>query len=126
MRGKKACMVCGRERDGNDIEEDHVIRAMRWFKEHVSRNAKGYRIVVCRECMPEYRRLRSRFVRRRSIYVGLGIVFTLTILVVSGGRYLGVVAYGIAITLFLYLLSLVSYVPELRRGSGPDTAKSRR
>ena len=116
-------MVCGKEKAGSDVEEDHVIRAMRWFKENVSKNAKGYRIVVCNECMPEYRKLRSKFVRRRAMYVGLGIIFTVSVAVVSGGRYLGVVAYGLGITLFLYALSLISYVPALK---GDGERKSRR
>ena len=82
-------MVCGKERSGTDLREDYVLRAMRWFKENVTRNAKGYRIVVCGECMPEYRKLRSKFVRRRAMYVGLGILFTLTLVAFSGGRYAG-------------------------------------
>ncbi len=120
-------MVCGKEKNGTDVEVDHVIRAMRWFKENVTHNAKGYRIVVCRECMPEYRKLRAKFVRRRLMYVGLGIVFTITVAVVSGGRYLGIIAYGVAITAFLYALSLVSYMPALKGESGNEgKTKSRR
>lgn len=119
-------MVCGKERSGAEVQEDHVIKAMRWFKENVTRNAKGYRIVVCRECMPEYRKLRSKFVRRRAMYVGLGIVFTLTLAAFSGGRYASAIAYGVAITLFLYVLALVSYVPELRAGAESSGHESRR
>jgi hypothetical protein len=127
MKGKPACMVCGKERNGAEVQEDHVIMAMRWFKENVTRNAKGYRIVVCKECMPQYRKLRSKFVRKRAIYVGLGIVFTLAIAAISGGRYLGIVAYGVVITLFLYALSLVSYMPDLKHADEPKApAKSRR
>jgi hypothetical protein len=127
MAGKKGCMICGKEKDGTDVEVDTVIRAMRWFKTNVTRNAKGYRIVVCRECMPEYRKLRGKFVRRRAMYVGLGVVFTITIAAVSGGRYLGVIVYGVGITFFLYLLSLISYVPALKGAAGAEKGpKSRR
>ena len=120
-------MVCGKEKNGAEVEEDHVIAVMRWFKENVTRNAKGYRIVVCKECMPQYRKLRAKFVRRRAMYVGLGVIFTITIAAVSGGRYLQILVYGIAITAFLYLLSLVSYMPALK-GEAPkwDATKSRR
>lgn len=107
-------MICGKEKNGTEVQEDHVVGAMRWFKTNVTRNAKGYRIVVCKECMPEYRKLRGKFVRRRAMYVGLGIVFTVTLAAVSRGRYLGIVAYGIGITVFLYLLSLISYMPALK------------
>jgi hypothetical protein len=127
MKGKKACMVCGKEKNGTDIEEDYVIKAMRWIKENITRNSKGYRIVVCNDCMPEYRKLRGKFVRRMVMYVGLGALFTVTILIVSGGKYIGIVAYGIGITAFLYCLSLVSYMPALKE-KAPATAatKSRR
>ncbi len=127
MVGKRVCMVCGKEKGGTDVQEDHVLAAMRWFKANVTRNAKGYRIVVCGSCMPQYRKLRAKFVRRRTLYVGLGIVFTVTLALVSGGRYLGIVAYGIAITAFLYALSLVSYMPALKGGERrPGAPKSRR
>ncbi len=119
-------MICGKEKSGTAVDEDHVIKAMRWFKENVTRNAKGYRIVVCSECMPQYRKLRSKFVRRRAMYVGLGIVFTVALAAISGGRYLGIVAYGVVITLFLYCLSLISYVPELKGSGDPAAQKSRR
>ena len=121
-------MICGKEKSGTPVEEDYMIMAMRWFKENVTRNAKGYRIVVCKECMPQYRKMRSKYVRRQVMYVGLGVIFTLTIAVVSGGRYLGIIAYGIGITVFLYLLSLISYMPALKE-EGADAkmpSKSRR
>jgi hypothetical protein len=127
MASKKACMICGKEKAGIDVQEDWVITAMRWFKENITHNAKGYKIVVCKECMPKYAKMRSKFQRRQMFYVGLGIVFTLTIAIVSGGRYLGIISYGIVITLFLYALSLVSYVPGLKRpASTQDSPKSRR
>lgn len=120
-------MVCGKEKNGTEVEEDYVIKAMRWFKTNVTRNAKGYRIVVCKECMPQYRKLRAKFVRRRILYVGLGLVFTITIAAVSGGRYLGIIGFGVAITAFLYLLSLVSYMPALKGESNEgEKPKSRR
>jgi len=120
-------MICGKEKNGTEVKEDYVIGAMRWFKQNVTHNAKGYRIVVCRECMPQYRKLRAKFVRRRLMYVGLGVVFTITIAAVSGGKYLGIVVFGILMTGFLYLLSLISYMPELKGGSREaDTPKSRR
>ena len=115
-------MICGKEKNGTDIEEDHVVKAMRWFKENVTHNAKGYRIVVCRECMPEYKKLRSKFVRRRAMYIGLGVVFTISIAAVSGGRYLGIIVCGLAVIAFLYCLSLVSYMPALK-GESESTEK---
>jgi hypothetical protein len=127
MAGKKACMICGKERNGTWVEEDHVIKAMRWFKQNVTHNAKGYRIVVCRECMPEYRKLRGKFVRRRAMYVAFGVIFALSIAVVSGGKYLGVIAFGLAAIAFLYCLSLVSYMPALKgEDEGQASPKSRR
>jgi hypothetical protein len=113
MVAKKACMICGKEKNGTEVKEDFMIKAMRWFKENVTRNAKGYRIVVCSECMPQYRKIRGKFTRRKLIYVALGIIFTITIVAFSGGRYPSAIAYGLGITVFLYLLSLISYVPEL-------------
>jgi hypothetical protein len=110
---KKGCIICGKEKDGFDVKEDYVIESMRWFKRNVTRNAKNYTIVVCKECVPQYRKLRARHVRSRSIYVGLGVIFTVTLLLASHGS-LGALAYGIAMTVFLYLLSLLSYIPAVK------------
>jgi len=118
---KTACMICGKSKDGIEIAEDHVIRAMRWFKTNITKDAKGYRIVVCKDCMADYKKKRAKFTRRRLMYVGLGVIFTLSLLFVSQGRILGVLVYGFAAIVFMYLLSLVSYMPALKQ-----TAKSRK
>ncbi len=125
MVAKKACMICGKEKSGTDVKEDYVIKVMRWFKENVTRNAKGYRIVVCDACMPQYRKIRTKFTRRKIIYVALGLIFTITIVIFSGGRYPSAIAYGLGITIFLYLLSLISYVPELREKAAKASAARR-
>lgn len=120
-------MICGKEKAGTEVQEDWIIATMRWFKENITHNVKGYKIVVCKECMPKYTKMRTKFQRKQMFYVGLGIVFTLTIAIVSGGRYLGIISYGIVITLFLYALSLISYVPGLKSSSSAqDSPKSRR
>lgn len=111
---KKGCMICGKEKSGLDIQEDYVLHAMRWFKRNVTKNAKNYKIVVCKECLPQYKKLRAKFTRRRAIYTGLGIVFTATLFLVSDGKSLGIVIYGLAMTVFLYILSLAYYLPALK------------
>lgn len=112
--GKRVCIICGNAREGLEVREDFVLSAMRWFKRNITRNEKGYRLVVCKECFLKYRKQRSSFERRRMLYVGLGLVFTITILAVSGGRFLGALAYGAGLTLFLYALALAGYIPALR------------
>jgi hypothetical protein len=112
-RHKSGCMICGKEKSGTEIKEDYVIEAMRWFKRNVTKNAKNYKIIVCNDCALQYKKLRARHVRSRSIYVGLGIVFTVVLFFVSRWS-LSALAYGIGVTLFLYLLSLVSYMPAVK------------
>lgn len=120
-RGKRGCIICGKEKNGLAIKEDYVIGAMRWFKRNVTKNAKNYTIVVCKDCMLQYKKLRARHVRSRSIYVALGVIFTITLLLASRGS-LAALGFGILMTLFLYLLSLVSYMPALKDESKLNAA----
>lgn len=124
MATKSACMICGKEREGVEVREDHVIKAMRWFKVNVTKNAKGYRIVVCKECMEKYKKLRAKFVRRRALYLALGVVFTVSLGIISSGRPLAILT-GIVITVALYGLSLVSYMPALKSGKSSQKTASR-
>ncbi len=105
------CILCGNETDGLDVREDYVIDAIRWFKRNVMRNEKGYRLVVCKECYVRYRKSRDSYVRKQISYVVIGVIFAG--LLVFAGRSLGAVAAGAAIILFMYLLSLLSYMPAL-------------
>jgi len=106
------CIICGLPKDGLEVKEDYVINFIRLFKRNVTKNEKGYRLVVCKDCYPKYAKQRKRFDTRRATYITLGVIFTALFLVVSPNK-LAALAYGVLITLFLYLLSLVNYVPAL-------------
>lgn len=106
------CIVCGKEKDGLEVRDDKVIEAIRWFKRNVTKNEKGYRLVVCKECYPVYLKARKRFERRQALYIAVGVVFAALILFASVNKALALL-YGIAIVVFVYLLSILTYVPAL-------------
>ena len=104
------CIICGEKRDGLEVRDDHIIRAVRWFKKNVTKNERNHRLVVCRECFPKYTKARDGYQRKEIIYTTLGAVF-LALLVVVSSFSLPAFAAGIAITFFMYLLSQLSYMP---------------
>ena len=108
----KGCIICGEAKDGLPVKEDFVINGIRLIKRYVTRNEKGYVLVVCRECYPKYKKARERMIRRQVVYLVLGFLFAGAFIVLSHDK-LSALLYGVIIVLFLYLLSLVNYVPGL-------------
>ncbi len=113
---KSYCMICGKEKNGIEIEEDNVIRVMRRLKEMMGKKPNVNRIVVCSACYPEYKKHRKKFISRERIYIALGVIFLLLGLVVSGR--LSSIIVGLAVLLLMYLLSLLNYTPALKLGKG--------
>ncbi len=109
------CIVCGNRRDGLPVMGDHVLDVIRWFKTNVTKNEQGNKLVVCKDCYLKYKKQRGRFETRRILYVGLGLVFAIVSLVVS--PRLGTLVAAAALIIFLYLLSLLSYMPRLDTGN---------
>jgi nitrogen fixation/metabolism regulation signal transduction histidine kinase len=105
------CMYCGENKDGLEIRDDYVLYTMRWVKRNITRNERGYRIVVCKEDYPKYAKARKRYEGRQKIYIALGLIFA--VLVILAGRSALSVFYAIVVLVFVYLFSLLTYVPAL-------------
>ncbi|MEM3841303.1 MAG: hypothetical protein QXN59_01240 [Candidatus Micrarchaeaceae archaeon] len=115
---ESTCIMCGKKTEGLAVREDYIIATIRWFKRNVTHNEKGNRLVVCKEDFRKYYKQRRSFERKRGTYIGLGVVFAVVLFLLSGFNLYSIL-YGIGIIVFLYLLSLISYVPgvdaELRQ-----------
>lgn len=122
------CIICGEKKSGLPVKEDFVIGAIRWFKRNVTKNEKGYRLVVCKDCYKEYHKSRAVFERRQIAYLALGVIFT-AVLFFASGLNVFTIPFGLALTLFLYLLLLAGrYTPALdvpRAAAAPEGAKQR-
>ncbi|MCL4411590.1 hypothetical protein M1329_01485 [Candidatus Marsarchaeota archaeon] len=107
------CIICGEAVDGLEVQEDYVIQAIRWFKRNVTRNAKNYRLVVCKNCYVKYKKSRDSYTRKQIAYVVVGVLFAG--LLIAVGRTAVAVLAGVAIIALMYLLSLLSYMPAVVR-----------
>ena len=108
------CIICGLEKDGLEVKEDYIIKSIRWFKRNITRNEKGYRLVVCKDCYPKYAKLRESYMRKQVTYIIIGVLFAAVLIAFSGGRLLSAILYGIIIIVFMYLLAQLSYMPALK------------
>ncbi len=114
MQAKKQhtyCMVCGKEKTGISVKEDYVIDFIRWFKKTVLRSESHNLLVVCEEDYPVYKKYRKRFVSRQRIYIVLGALFVIFGMIIA--PFITTLLWMLALLLFLYLLSLINYVPAL-------------
>ena len=118
-----ACIICGKRIAGLEVRDDHILSSIRWFKRNVTRNEKGFRLVVCKDDFPKYYKQRKSFERKRSLYLGLGIVFAIALFVMSSFNLYSLL-YGLGIVVFLYLLSLVSYMPALEAAAAAAKQKN--
>jgi hypothetical protein len=109
---EKRCIMCGLQKNGLEVREDFAINTIRWFKKNVTKNEKGYTLVVCKECYPSYVKEKKKFERRQMLYMALGIIFAFLLILASRGSLLSVF-YAILVFAFLYSLSLLTYVPSL-------------
>jgi uncharacterized membrane protein (DUF485 family) len=117
---KKICIMCGKEKSGLDVKEDHVIWAMRWIKRNITRNPKNYKMVVCKEDFLAYKKKRDSYERKQIIYLIIGFLFLVLLVSFARGRIFGAIFYGVLVMAFMYLLSLISYIPAVDM---PDVKK---
>ncbi len=107
------CVICGQKKDGLEVKEDMVIKSIRYLKQNVTKDAKNYKLVVCRGCYPKYDKSRSAYVRKQISYVTIAVVFTVLLVIVSGAQP-GAFAFGILLIAAMYALSLLSYAPAVK------------
>ena len=121
------CIICGKQKNGVKVADDHVLKALRWFKTNVTKDVKNNVLVVCKACYPQYSKMRKKYESRRTAYITLGVLFLAFSLIISMGAWLTAISVGIIIVALLYLLSLINYVPglQLNKNTGKSSAKKR-
>jgi hypothetical protein len=111
LKRRTYCIVCEKEKKGIELQDDAVLRSLRWFKRNVTRNEKGNRLVVCRDCYSKYKEGRKKYENRQRIYAVLGVLFIIAILTISPS--LTALFTSAFILLLLLFLSLLSYTPKI-------------
>jgi uncharacterized protein (DUF983 family) len=106
------CIICGEAKEGLPVKEDYVIAAIRWVNRKIFHKYRNYRLVVCKDCYLKYSKQRDKYVRKQITYVIIGVLFTLALFFSSHGNPISLL-YGFAVIVFMYALSLASYIPAL-------------
>ena len=106
------CIICGEAKEGLPVKEDYVIASIRWVNRNIFHKYRNYRLVVCKDCYLKYSKQRDKYVRKQITYVIIGVLFTLALLFSSHGNPISLL-YGLAVIVFMYALSLTSYIPAL-------------
>ncbi|MCD6549102.1 hypothetical protein J7K41_00090 [Candidatus Micrarchaeota archaeon] len=117
--GKKICIICEKEREGVPIKEDLVIRTIRRIKEKLG-IAKGYKLVVCRECWEEYVKRRKSYERNMITWGLLGlaaVIFMGILFAITGAvnivRMMTTLIMLIAIfALMIGIVFITRYIPK--------------
>ena len=115
---KPRCIICNEQKDGLRVAPDYFIETVRWINSHTIKYKNPYRPVVCRQCFTKYRKLRKSFERKRIYYLVIGVLFAGVLAVASKGNPYSFLA-GLGVIAFMYLLSLINYMPALEIPSAP-------
>ena len=111
--------MCGKAVDGIEVKNDYVIDAIRFFNRKILHKYRNYKLVVCKDCYIKYNKGRKSFIKKQAMYIGIGIIFAILLVIGSGANLLALL-YGIIVIAFMYLLSLISYLPALKTGDVND------
>jgi hypothetical protein len=112
------CIICGKQKQGIEVEEGNIIKAIRWLKRNVTKNEKGNKLVVCKECYPKYKKYRTRFERRLALYLILGVLFLVFGLMLS--FRVETLILGLFVVLLMYFFALLNYMPKLKEAKGKE------
>lgn len=112
MVRKSYCIMCGEQKDGLEVKNDRVLESIRWFKKNVTKNEKNNRLVVCKDDYTKYAAQRKRYESRQHLWLAFGIIFAVTGIILSPAIYTLII--GLIVLFFLYLLSLLNYMPALQ------------
>jgi hypothetical protein len=116
-QGRKSyCIICGKEKDGIEIREDNVSRAIRTINGYVRGKRLNNRVVVCKECYPKYNKYRKRYISRQRLYLILGVAVLVVSMLLSPS--IGSLLFSVMIIILLYLLSLINWLPALSVSRG--------
>ena len=124
---KPRCIICNVEKEGIDIMPDAVVNTLRWLNTRTFKSKNPHRPVVCRECYLKYRKARKSFEHKRVAYLVIGVLFAIVLVLASRANPYSLLA-GLGVIIFMYLLSLVNYIPALAipQGTKPTAEKPSR
>lgn len=106
------CIICNEQKDGLAVAPDYFIDAIRWINSHTVKYENPHRPVVCRQCFAKYSKLRKSFERKRVYYLVIGVLFAGVLVFASRANPYSFLV-GIGVIAFMYLLSLINYMPSL-------------
>ncbi len=105
------CIICQKKKKGLEVEDNTLIKAVRYVKRNFLKNERGNKLVVCKECFTKYYEDYKRFEsRERSIFLLLSIFVILAI--ISSPTLGSIIALAFIIAVLYALLVAVS-VPKL-------------
>ncbi len=110
---KSACIICTKETTkGHKVIEDKIIEFIRMVKSKFG-IVKGYKLVVCDECIEKYEKKRKDFERKSIFFIGIGVILAIVLLLLnlSIGSLLG----GLFLLLIMIIISLMNYVPQIEK-----------
>jgi len=113
LSSNSVCIICGKSKEGFEVEEDMVIKGIRKIKKFFGIEKKK-RPVVCKECYPKYLNLRKKFERKQKVFGILLIIFFTITFFTSPDKISAIIGSFILFIVFLFILFFY-YVPKVKK-----------
>jgi Ca2+/Na+ antiporter len=113
----RVCIICNKEfpKGGYIVPDDMIIKSIRKIKQTLNM-AKNNELMVCEECVPAHRKKRAAFEKNVAMYLVFSAIVFLVLVIVpilSGNFSFATIIVGLALCIFLVLLSVLgSYSPR--------------
>ena len=118
MKRKSICIVCGKEKEGREIEEDIVVRGIRLIKRKLNIE-RGNILVVCDECLEEAKKRRQKFEKGLFTWGAIGGILGIILIISSAlagglGRIISSFIFLLILIVVFVCLSFYQYFPKVK------------
>ncbi|MEM4554775.1 MAG: hypothetical protein QXT25_02930 [Candidatus Anstonellaceae archaeon] len=117
----KVCIICEKETDGFLVLDDYVIRFIRSVKNALG-IAKNNTLVVCSNCLEEYKKKRAKYERDLAIHAvvgGLVLLIMVFLPLFTSGFSITAVFFGLLLFGMIMALSVFSHCPKIEEKPEP-------
>jgi hypothetical protein len=105
------CIICGKRKEGFEVEEDFVIKTIRGIKKFF-RIEKKNKLVVCKDCYQKYLKMRKKFEKKQKHFAIVFIIFFVIAIVFSPN--LSTIFCSLILLFLFFLLLAPYYVPKIK------------
>jgi hypothetical protein len=106
------CIICGKNKEGFEVEEDLFIKGIRKLKKFFGIEKKN-KLVVCKECYPKYLKLRKKFESKQRNF-GIVVIIFFAIAILTSPDKISAIIYSLILSFVFLFILVFYYIPKVK------------